>query len=254
MKVAIDAGNAIGKRAARIVLGDSRCDSLVMLNADWIPSDARVRVSTDLSGVDVVISDGTTALFNLFGRSSVAGSPLVVWQDVDSSELGPASIPVVTGANVASTLAPSLSTHPSIEKAPAESVTLAWTSTGVDRKSGIAVAFPEPVGTMWAKRTKEGHLVAPRSDEWTAATAIVEDGDSTRSVGVADLREHLEALILVAVGFVASTGGFDPGVQTTTQALPLILGATRALELDIAIWRSTSSGPPFRGTRNTAPA
>lgn len=240
MRIALDTGTDIGKRAARILLAGSRCESLLMLNADWLPPDPRVAHSTNLTGVDVIVSDGTTALTNLVGRASVARSPLVVWQDVDQSEFGSATIPVVVGANVGSTLADCLLTHPASQPAAGETYVVAWTEPGEPVTSGTAVGFPEPVGMSWCRRRAADHFVAFRTDEWAAAVTIVEGDSGTRIVGVSDLGEHLEALTLVAVAFVAASGLFEPAIQSSADALAAILEETRTLELDVAVWRSTS--------------
>ncbi len=239
MKVALDSGSELGQRVARVLLGDPRCVALVMLNPGWKPVDSRVTHTKDVTGVDVVVSDGTTPLASLVGRASVAGAPLVVWPDAADSELGPASVPVVVGANVGSTLADCLLTHPASLPTAEESVTVAWTEPGKPHRQGTPVAFPDPIGMAWTEERSTSRFVAYRDDEWAGATTIVEGPEGRRVVGVADVGAHLEALTLVAVGFVAAGGSFDSGIQRTAPAHTAILAELRNLELDIAIWRST---------------
>jgi hypothetical protein len=240
VKVALDSGSEIGQRTAWILLGDARCSRLVMLNKGWIPSDARVAQSKDVTDASVVISDGTTPLSSLIGRTSVAGVPLVVWSDVAASEFGPAAVPVVVGANVGTTLVDALLTHPASMPTANDSVKVAWTEPGHSHRGGTSMAFPEPVGMAWADERSPGRFVAYRDDEWAGATTIVEGEQGQRVVGVADNGAHIEALTLAAVGFVAAEGFFAPGIQRPTAALPQILAEARNLELEVAVWRSNS--------------
>ncbi|GMQ93351.1 MAG: hypothetical protein BMS9Abin12_0828 [Acidimicrobiia bacterium] len=238
MRIALDADSEVGQRVARIFLGDDRCETLVMINSGWVPADSRVVSSRDLTGSDVVVSDGTTPLTSLIGRSSVANVPLVTWPDIPASTLGPASIPVIVGANVGSTLADSLLSHPSSQPTRDDSVQVAWTEPGKPQRNGTPIPFPDPVGMAWSEEKAEGRFVANRDDEWAGVTTIVEGPQGKRIVGVADHGAHLEALTLAAVAFAAANGSFDPGIQSTATAREAILSEARNLELDVAVWRS----------------
>ena len=244
MRIALDSGTEIGQRSARILLGDPKCTSLIMLNKDWLPDDPRVvrgtGTSSDVIGVDAVISDGTSALTSLIAKASVAGVPLVAWPDAPDSDLGPASIPVVVGANVGSALLDALLTHPASSPAAGDSVTVGWTEPGKPQRKGTPIAFPEPVGMVWSDERQDGRFVAYRDDEWAGATTIVEGPSDRRIVGVADLGAHLEALTLVAVSIAASKDSFPTGIQRAGHASAVILEEARALELDVAVWRSSS--------------
>jgi hypothetical protein len=242
VKFAIDSGTEIGQRAARILLGDHDCTGLVILNKGWLPDDPRVTrgsgTSSDVIGVDAVISDGTSALTSLIGKASVAGIPLVVWPDAPESDLGPASIPVIVGANVGSALVDALLTHPASSPTAEESVTVGWTEPGKPQRNGAPIAFPEPVGMAWSDERQDGRFVGYRDDEWAGATTIVEGPSGQRIVGVADLGAHLEALTLVAVSLAAARGSFETGIQRAGHASAVILKEARGLELDVAVWRS----------------
>ncbi len=237
MIFALDSGSEVGQRAARILLADDRCDELLMLNKGWRPSDSRARHARDVSGVDVVLSDGTTPLSALLGRASVAGSPLVAWPDSPSSDLGPASVPVVVGANIGSTLADALVEHPAVEPTNDDVIKVGWTEPGKPLRKGEPLPFPEPVGMAWSYERAPGRFVAHREDQWAGATTVVEGPSGRRIVGVADHGPHLEALVLVAVAIVATSGVFTPGIQFPTAGLPEILAEARNLELDMAVWR-----------------
>jgi hypothetical protein len=239
VKFALDSGTKVGQRTARILLGDRDCTSIVLLNRGWRPDDHRITQDTDVTGVDVLISDGTTPLTTLIGRASVAGVPLVVWPDTPDSELGPASVPVVVGANVGSALVDALLTHPASLPIGDDSVTAAWTEPGKPHRSGTPIAFPEPIGMAWTTRRTDGRFVAFRDDEWAGATTIVDGPSGQRIVGVADLGAHLEALTLVAVSMAAARGTFQPGIQSAANGSVAILDEARKLELDVAVWRST---------------
>ena len=239
MIIALDSGSEIGQRTAWVLLGDARCTQLVMLNPGWKPSDSRAIQTKDVSDADVLISDGTTPTASLIGRASVAGTPLVIWPDATESEYGPASVPVIVGANVGSALVDALLTHPASMPTPEETATVAWTEPGRPHRGGVPIAFPEPVGAAWTEERSSGRFVAYRDDEWAGATTVVEGPGGRRVVGVADNGAHLEALTLAAVGFVAAAGYFEAGIQPPLFALSEILAEARNLELDVAVWRST---------------
>ncbi len=245
MIIALDAGSDIGKRAARIFLGDPRLRTLVMINPSWVPKDTRVIQKREFDNVDVVVSDGTTPLNSLIGRASVCGSPLVVWSDIDVSHFGAATVPVVVGANVGSTLVDALTTHPSSLPTDDDTVKVAWTEPGTPLKQGTAIAFPDPVGMAWSRAVdateqRRGRFVAFRDDEWAGAMTLVDGPAGQRTVGVADLGSHLEAVTLAAVAFVAASGAFDPGIQSTAISGEAILNEAMGLEMDVAVWRSHS--------------
>lgn len=240
MRFSLDAGTEVGYRAARILLSDARCEGLELFNPGWDPSDSRATQTRNVIHTDVVISDGTTPLHDLIGRASVAGVPLVSWPDVADSDLGPASIPVVVGANLGSTLADALLEHPASEPTEDDSVKVAWTEPGRAHRSGTPFAFPEPIGMAWTEERSPGRFVAHRDDEWAGASTIVEGPAGQRVVGVADHGPHLEALTLVTVAMVAARGSFDPGIQSSRSALADILAEARNMELDVAVWRSHS--------------
>lgn len=243
VKFALDSGTEIGQRSARILLGDPDCTSLMMLNKGWFPDDPRVvrgsGTSSDVIGVDAVISDGTSALSSLIAKASVAGVPLVVWPDAPASDLGPASIPAIVGANVGSALVDALLTHPASSPTAEDTVTLGWTEPGKPQRSGTPIAFPEPVGMARSDERQVGRFVAYRDDEWAGATTIVEGPSGRRVVGVSDLGTHLEALTLVAVSLAAARDSFPTGIQRAGHASAVILEEARGLELDVAVWRST---------------
>jgi hypothetical protein len=92
----------------------------------------------------------------------------------------------------------------------------------------------------WSSEREPGRFVAYREDEWAGATTIVEGPSGRRVVGVADLGTHLEALTLVAVSIAAARGSFETGIQRAGHASAVILEEARGLELDVAVWRSTS--------------
>lgn len=240
MRIALDSGSEVGQRATRILLGGSDCTSLVLLNQGWRPNDSRVSIGTDLSDIDILISDGTTPLSALIGRASVAGAPLVVWADAPRSDLGPASVPVIVGANIGSCLVDSLLTHPAASPSHDDTVTTSWTEPGTALRSGNPIAFPEPVGMSWTEQRAAGRFVAYRDDEWAAAGVMVDGPLGQRMVGVADLGAHLEALTLVAVSMASHNGAFQKGIQMATDGLSQVLDEARLLELDVAVWRSHS--------------
>jgi len=238
MRVALDSASEVGSRAGRVLLAEDSVTFLGIIQPLEIPTGHRSGPAGDLSTYDVVVSDGTTPSGDLVERTKISGVPLVLWLDEPGLSRDQLASTVVTGANLGSALAPALTTHPSAAITEPDSVTIAWTEPGTPQRRGVAVAFPDPVGVVWASERSEGRLVARQAGEWGGAVVLVSGPQGDRVVGVADHAAHLEATTLAAVALIAAGNGYDVAVQEAASRSALVLAKAMDLELDIAVWRS----------------
>jgi hypothetical protein len=238
VRVAVDTSTEVGNRMARVLLGESSVAYLGVL-AGGVPTRSRSGPVEDLASFDVLISDGTSDFHFLVGRSSVAGIPLVLWNDLQPALAGSGYTPVIFGANVATALTAALSTHPVVSIAASDSVRVGWTEPGKPRRRGEPLHFPEPVGSSWGKRRKGAGFVVFRDDEWGGAVVDVQGETGRRIVGVADHSAYIEAITLAAVGILAAEGTYGPGTQAASVNADQLLDKVTELELEVAAWRST---------------
>jgi hypothetical protein len=223
-----------------VLLGEASVEYLGILFGD-VPTRKRSGPVTELSGFDVLISDGTTDIHRLMGHASVASVPLVLWKEGDPRSDGPASIPVLHGANVATALTAALLEHPDAAAAGDDAVRISWTEPGKPLKRGVPVIFPEPIGNVWARKRGKDRFVAFVDEEWGGAVVDVEGPSGRRIVGVSDHAAFTEAIVLAAVGLVAGEGNPEPTVCSAATKAEQVLNKIGALELDIAVWRSKDS-------------
>ncbi len=237
MRIALDSATEVGARTGRVLLAEPSVTYLGLIQPPAQRTGPRSGPAGDLSYYTVIVSDGTTPANDLIARSSVYGIPLVLWFDEPGLHRGPAAAPVVVGANVGSTLAPALMHHPSAVVTESDAVTIAWTEPGTPRRKGTAVAFPEPVGVVWATERSAGKFVAHRTDEWGGAVITASGPQGDRVIGVADHAAHLEALTLAAVTLVAAENGYEARIQDAAVRGEQVLAKAMDLELDVAVWR-----------------
>ncbi len=246
MRVAIHQTTEVGLRAARIILAERDLETFGLLDRDpRRDSDARVVRADDLTGFDVLVVDDLASIDELAERALEDRTALCVWNELDTSELGDAFVgasqTLLTGANLASGIAPCLAAHEVTRAGHVLEVSIAWTEPGSPIRRGDAVPFPDPVGARWARRRTVGDrevLVAPVEGQWAAALARVtsasDSGVVTRIVGVADLAPHLEALALAAGAISAARGAYGMGAVAPDAAAEEYLTAALAAGLDVA--------------------
>ena len=119
-------------------------------------------------------------------------------------------------------------------------MTVGWTEPGRPLRRGEPLAFPDPVGGLWAverpRRSGFRSFAAPTNSQWAGAMAKVTlatpEGVATRIVGVADLATHLEALALAAGAL--TIGAYGWGVQRPAAAADRYLDAMIAAGLGVA--------------------
>ena len=251
MRVAIElAGNEVGLRAARILLGERDLTGLGILGKKPKGSDHRVHPVTDLAEYDVVVTDAPDAI-ELVEAALDAEVSCVVWDDGAElqAEYGDAfaaaKTTLMTGANVAAGLAPSLAAHEIALGGVVMDTSIAWTEPGTPVRRGEAISFPEPVGPRWAtpRPAVHGHTAyaAPIEGDWAAALARVTsagtEGVITRVVGVADLAAHLEALALAAA--VIAVDLYAPGAHRPADASAIYLAKALDAGLGVATYTLT---------------
>ena len=207
MRLALHQSGEVGTRAGRILLAERSLSALGLVDKHPTESDPRLEHVEVLATYDSLLTDSTEPEEHI-EMALNAGVSCVVWVDADGAHekyhdaFAEADLRLLTGCNLATGIAPSLTAH---EVAITESVlevTTAWTEPGTPRRRGEAIPFPEPVGSRWAEPRASEHtdraFVANVSGEWAAAMARVtgasQAGVVTRIVGVSDLAVHLEAL------------------------------------------------------------
>ncbi len=236
MRVAVDTRTEVGNRMVRTLLAEGDVAFVGILN-EAVPSRKRSGSIDDVSGFDVLVTDGEADTTDLLAQASVAGCPLVVWPElarIDSS----ATVPVVHDANVSGALTAALATHPATEVSVDDTLTVAWTEPGKPLKRGHPLPFPDPIGVLWGKKRDDGRYVAFRDDEWAGAVIDIDGASGRRIVGVADHGPYLEALILAGVTIAAARGHYATGTHPASSQAEHLLPIFDELETEIAVWRS----------------
>lgn len=245
MRIALHQSSEVGFRAGRILLGDRRVEVVGLIDKDPVGSQGgRLERARDWSAYDLVVTDddepGWVAV-----KAAAADASCVTWVETDISGVSPYGLGVVvlSGANLASGIAPCLASHEVARAAPASDVTVAWTEPGSPLRSGEPLAFPDPVGGHWGRRERPNVFVAPVPGDWAGAMAKVTSrgsGDQfTRIVGVADLAPHLEAIALATGALAVGAGVFPPGLRQPADAAEAYLAEALGLGLDVAAYSLT---------------
>jgi len=252
MRIAIDPHDDVGSRAGHILLAEPELERLGLLDRDPADPDERQGRVDDLSAYDVLVTDAPDPAVPL-RRAAKAGISAVVWVDaVDHAVAVAPGRSVLTGANLASGIAPSLATHEALVAGPEAEVSIAWTEPGHPLRRGHPVRFPDPVGPLWAKeRRRSGRFrrfAAPLDGPWAGASVHISNDRPPyeRVVGVGDDARHLEALALAAGAVVAAGGGLPDGLVTVDAIAERYLDAALQLGLEVAEWSAAS---PAEGRR-----
>jgi hypothetical protein len=209
----------VGRRAARILLGERELTRLGLIGAKPSGEDPRVQPVSDLADYDVVVTDAPDPL-DLVEAALEAAVSCVVWRD------GAEPHEIALGGVVMDT-------------------SIAWTEPGTPLRRGEAISFPDPVGPRWATERPSVHgftaYAAPVEGDWAAALARVTsagtDGVVTRVVGVADLAAHLEALALAAA--VMAIDLYSPGAHRPADAAEIYLAKALEAGLGVATYTLT---------------
>jgi hypothetical protein len=245
VRLAVHHESEVAVRAGQILLAERGLVRLGLVDRTPRKSgDERVVRADDVGDFDVVVSD-TEEPATLIGRALGGGTSLCLWRDVDVADhhedFAGAGLTLLTGANLATGIAPALAAHETALAGTVMDVTIAWTEPGRPLRRGEALVFPDPVGARWgvARPSERGRaFAAPIGGEWAGAMARVtsahEDGVMTRVVGVADLAPHLEALALAAGALAVAGGAFPPGTASPVEGAEAYLAAALRAGLDVA--------------------
>ena len=244
MRIALEATGKIGSRAARILLAERSVEAIGLIGRRSTAVDPRVSTITNLAGWDVIASDDLQHLERRYRQASNHGIPFVVPtnEEVHSEP----DIPLVVGANPSFGLAACLAAHECSRHATPMEAIVGWTEPGRPLRRGHPLAFPQPVGNLWAQpgpdlwpgappHTK--FLLAPVEGPWIGLTARVTaatpEGVEVRTLGVADDGAFLAGIALAAAVLTAGAGAYPVGINYPTAAFGEYLD--RAIEAGLEV-------------------
>ena len=245
MKIALEATTKIGSRAARVLLAERSVEAIGLIGRRSTSGDPRVSTITNLAGWDVVVSDDPEHTERRYLQASDHGIPFVV--PGGEAVVPHPDIPFVVGANPSFGLAASVAANEcSHNDTPLEAL-VGWTEPGHRLRRGDPLAFPKPIGNLWAHAGANVWPQAPHAVQFLAApvegtwagltvrvTAATPEGVEVRTLGVADDGAFLEGIALAAAVLAAGTGAYPIGINYPTAAFREYLeGALRA-GLDVA--------------------
>lgn len=239
MRVALHHTSDIGLRAGRILLAERDLQRLGVLGRRTNDPDPRLRSIESVDGYDLVVTDDPEPE-SIVAQAAAAGIHCVVWADGDglADHDGLLKATLLRGANLSTGLALSLGAHETEILPEATTELVAWTEPGRALRSGVPISFPDPVGPRWGRiRSDERgvrRVAVPLDGEWAAILARISDGATTRTVGVADLASHLEALALAAGVLAVSTGAYRTGTALPADRAADYLFAALGAGLDVA--------------------
>lgn len=215
MRIALNAVGEIGTRVGRILSAERDLSALGLFGEHaGIAQDRRiVRIST-LDGFDALVTDDPdgsdlAAIAVEDGLScAIPGEPPAALVE----RFAAAGRALVVGCGLAG-LAETLATHEAARTTEPLDTMVAWTVEGKPTRRGTPIAFPDPVGARWGRRSGDSgsatRVVVPVDGPWAGAAATVvgiTDGETVRRiVGVADASDHLKAISLAAGAVVAAT-------------------------------------------------
>jgi len=240
VKIALDHTSEIGVRSGRLLLGEPDLEVLGVVGRDVKDRDPRLRRIDDLAGFDVVVTDDpeSSIAADAVGR----GIPCVLWADSIDPSLDVTDAAVLAGSNLVEGLGRSLVSRESAAAGGEGRIVFAWTEPGTPRRHGDAVTFPGPVGARWGARRRSTEnlteVAVPVPDEWAGivVSSVTERGE--RTVGIADLATHLEAIALAAGAVVGASGVVPFGVHRPDEFAEDYLAAALDIGLDVASFTS----------------
>jgi len=241
MRIALDHTSEIGVRAGRLLLGEPNLELLGVVRRAVKDRDPRLKRVSDISEFDALVSDDPDS--SAVGEAAVAGVPCVIRTDSLPVAIDVDGFSALLGANLVTGIGRSLVEQESALAGPGAEVLFAWTEAGKPRRRGEPLTFPEPIGARWGIRRafaeRRLEVAAPVDGEWAGILVQTVADDTTRTVGIADLGTHLEAIALAA-GAVATASGLVPiGVHRPEELADDYLRAALRIGLDIAWFTST---------------
>ncbi len=238
MRIALNSLGETGTRAGLILLAERSLTALGIYGGGTLTADRRTTRISSLSGFDVLVTDdpepsAIAAIAIEDGLSCVTAAAV---DPAVADRFGAAGRILLTGADLRG-LAATLAAHEQLtSEAPLHS-TVAWTVPGKALRRGVAVGFPDPVGARWGRKVTDG-VEVPIGGSWAGASVIVtarRNGKTVqRLVGVADQREHLEAIALAAGTIVVGGGNLPPRALQPVDAAVAFLEAALGVGLGVA--------------------
>jgi hypothetical protein len=240
MNIALDHTSEIGIRAGRLLLGEPDLDRLGVVRRDVKDRDTRLMRVDRVSGFDAFVTDDPES--TILAEAVDAGVPGVLWADEDVSSVPSGTVPVLAGANLVTGIGRSLAKREAGVAGPAAAVLFAWTEPGKPRRSGEPVTFPDPVGARWGTRRRMTNrlteVAAPVPDEWAGVVVKTTSATETRTLGIADLAVHLEAIALASGAVIAASGLVPSGTHYPEEFADDYLLAALRIGLDVASFTS----------------
>lgn len=242
MRIALDHTSEIGVRAGRLLLGEPNLETLGIVRRDVKDRDSRLVRTDRVAGFDAVVTDDPESA--ILAEAVAAGIAIVLWADEATLPIEDNTIPVLAGANLAAGIGRSLAVRESEVAGPSAEVLFAWTEPGKALRSGEPVTFPDPVGARWAARRRMTNrrleVAAPVPDEWAGVLVRTTTDAVTRTLGIADLATHLEAIALAAGAVSAASGLVPPGAHRPDELKDDYLLSALRIGLDIASFASAA--------------
>lgn len=242
MRIGLDHTSEIGVRAGRLLLGESDLELLGVLRRDTRDPDPRLRRIDDLADLDAVVTDDPDSA--VLTEALEQGTPVVLWAETTGPASPTAGTPVLAGANLVTGIGRSLLVREDEIAGDTAHVLFAWTEPGKPLRHGEAIAFPDPVGARWGVRrsmtNRRLEVAVPVPDEWAGIIVRTSTSEGSRTVGIADLAMHLEAIALAAGAVIAAQGRIPSGVHTPDACADDYLLAALRIGLDIASFTEVS--------------
>ena len=237
MRIALDHTSEIGVRAGRLLLGEPDLEMLGIVRRDVKDRDRRLNRVDTVTEFDAVVTDDPDS--TILAEAVAAGIPCVLWADTVDTAVSISSVAVLTGSNLVSGIGRSLAERETNDDAQ---LLYAWTEPGKPMRSGEPVSFPDPVGPRWGTRramtNRRLEVAAPVPDEWAGIVVRSTTDSQVRTLGIADLATHLEAIALASGAVIAAQGLVPPGIHGPEEAADAYLEAALLIGLDIASFAS----------------
>lgn len=240
MRIALHPVGDVGTRAGLVLLAERALTALGVYGGGRIGSDRRTMRITTLAGFDVFVTDDPdpaplAAIAAEDGLSCVVAGEIPV---AIAERFAVGGRTLLTGADLRG-IATTLAAHEAAGLEGPIRVSAAWTVPGKALRRGIGVGFPDPVGARWGQ-SAEGGTEVPIGGTWGGAAVTVSGRISgqpaERLVGVADQRDHLEAIALAAGAIAVAAGAYSPGVHTPVDNAEAFLAAALAAGLGVAAY------------------
>ena len=242
MRIALDHTSEIGVRAGRLLMGEASLDVLGIVRRDVKDKSRRIRRIDDLSGFDAVVTDDPDSA--ILDEAVSAGVPCVLWADAFDRQTDIGDIPVLFGSNLVTGIGQSLATREADIAGTDAKILFAWTEPGKPGRHGEPLTFPEPVGSRWGTRRRMTNrrldVAATVPDEWAGIIVRSTTDTETRTLGIADLATHLEAIALASGAVLAASGLVPEGAHLPDETADQYLLSALRIGLDMASFTEAS--------------